>query len=226
MVILCDMSSKLQAVIFDADGTLLDTREFIYRAFEQTFADHGQSVPSRETLLQHMGKSLVEMYEALAPEVDADIEKLVLHHKELHLGELLPLVAPYDGLHNLFGSLRTLGMKIAVCTNRDTSAQTLFEHIGVRNEIDMFVTKSDVHNPKPDPEGIQKILTEFSLTPREAVMVGDTEADMGAGKNAGVAIVIGVTHGFGTEKILRETGAHHIVGHLNEILPIVGAYHG
>lgn len=218
------MTDPIKAIIFDADGTLLDTREFIYQAFEQSFEQQGFQAPSREQLLQHMGKSLTEMYQVLAPKVDADIEKLVEYHKELHLGKLLPLVAPYDGLHSLFASLRALDIKIAVCTNRDTSAQHLFEHIGVHSDIDMFVTKSDVQNPKPDPEGIQKILASFSLAPAQAAMVGDTEADMGASKNAGLATTIGVTHGFGTEKILRETGADHVVGHLNEIMPIIKAH--
>lgn len=215
------MADSIKAVIFDADGTLLDTREFIYQAFEQSFQSQGHTVPSRALLLQHMGKPLVEIYEALAKEVDADIEKLVARHKELHQGELLPLVAGYEGLRDLFDTIHARGMRIAVCTNRDAHAKHLFELIGIRDEFDAFVTSDDVLNQKPDPEGIRKILGQFAISPEQAVMVGDTEADMGAGKNAGVAITIGVTHGFGTEAILRETGADHVVGHLNEIMPII-----
>ena len=115
-------------------------------------------------------------------------------------------------------------MYIAVCTNRDTSAHILFEHIGVQDDIDMFVTKNDVQKPKPDPEGVHKILAAFNFSPDQAAMVGDTEADIGASKNAGLACTIGVTHGFGTEEWLRENGADHIVGHLSEIVPIIKTY--
>ena len=212
---------KIDAVIFDADGTLLDTREFIFQALERTLGAHGHVVPSRDVFTSYMGAHLVDMYAALAP--DGDVAKLVAHHRELHDGELLYLVAAYEGLHELLKHIRRAGMKLGVCTNRGRGAEGLLKQIGIFDDFDTVVTADDVKKHKPDPEGLLQALDNIGCAADRAVMVGDTTADIGAGKNAGVALTIGVTHGFANEEILREAGADYIAHHLSEIPDILSS---
>ncbi len=216
------MNAQLQAIIFDADGTLLDTREFIYQALEQTLATHGHEVPTRDIMSTHMGKHLIDMYQSIAPSGDSDA--MAGHHRKLHDAELLHLVAGYEGLHELLRSIRALGLKIAVCTSRGKNADVLLRQVGVRDDIDVLVTADDVEHHKPHPEAVLKSLSALACMPEHAVMIGDTTADIGAGKAAGVAATIGVTHGFGKESVLREAGADHIVHHLNDILPLLHSF--
>ncbi len=211
--------AKIEAVIFDADGTLLDTREFIFQALERTLGDHGHTIPSRNVLTSHMGAHLTDMYEAIAP--DGDVAKLVEHHRELHSGELLYLVAAYEGLHELLQHIRGQGMKLGICTNRGEGARGLLQQIGILQDFDVVVTADDVKMHKPDPEGLLQALDNIGVAAERAVMVGDTSADIGAGKNAGVAFTIGVTHGFTGAEVLREAGADYVAHHLNEIPDIL-----
>lgn len=207
--------TKIEAVIFDADGTLLDTREFIFQALERTLGEHGHEVPSRDEFKKYMGAHLTDMYAALAP--DGDVAHLVEHHRELHSGELLYLVAAYEGLHELLAHIRANGTKLGICTNRGAGARDLLQQIGVLNDFDVVVTADDVKSFKPDPEGLLQALANIGVAAEHAVMVGDTSADIGAGKNAGTCFTIGVTHGFTSAETLREAGADYVVDHLSEI---------
>ncbi len=214
--------TKIDAVIFDADGTLLDTREFIFQALERTLGEHGHTVPPRDEFQKYMGAHLTDMYAALAP--DGDVAKLVEHHRELHREELLYLVAAYEGLHELLQHIRAAGMKLGVCTNRGDGARDLLRQIGIYEDFDVIVTADDVKNHKPDPEGLLQALDNIGVPAERAVMVGDTTADIGAGKNAGVAFTIGLTHGFTGEEVLRQAGADYVAHHLQEIPDILAKH--
>jgi HAD superfamily hydrolase (TIGR01549 family) len=158
----------------------------------------------------------------LAP--DGDVATLVEHHRELHREELLYLVAAYEGLHELLAHIRMRGMKLGICTNRGRGAEDLLKQLGIFKDFDTIVTADDVKKHKPDPEGVLQALENINCAASNAVMVGDTTADIGAGKAAGVAFTIGVTHGFSDESVLREVGADYIVHHLTEVLPILEAH--
>ena len=82
------------------------------------------------------------------------------------------------------------------------------------------VTSDDVKATKPDTEGLVKALHELGVKPEEAIMVGDLEADITAGKKAGV-LTVGISHGFGTEEELRNAGADKVVGSLAELRALV-----
>jgi pyrophosphatase PpaX len=208
-----------KAVLFDADGTILDTREYIYQAFERTLAHHGHEVPSREALTSQMGAHVLDIYKGIAPE--GDHEALVAHHRMLHDGELLPLVAPYQGARDVLDALKDAGFKVGVCTNRGSAARNLLKKAGLYDALDSVATVDDVVNPKPHPEMAHKVLDALGATPDETLLVGDTGADIQTGKNANLAQVVGITHGFGSEAFLREVGADTIIHSLAELLPIL-----
>lgn len=84
------------------------------------------------------------------------------------------------------------------------------------------VTSDDVKATKPNPEGIEKVLKELGAKPQEALMVGDLEADVVAGKKAGV-LPVGISHGFGTITELEAGGAEKVIGSLSELMAFVDA---
>ena len=212
------MKSDVQAVIFDADGTILDTRELIFQAYEHVLSLHGYGKPDREEFTGLGGVPAEKTYERFAK--DHDAKELTLIHRAFQ-NEHLDLGAAYEGLHDLLSKLQAADLKIGVCTSRGSNVLPLLESAGVKHYCASIVHFEMVTNAKPHPEGLLKICDEITVSPSRVVMVGDTEEDIGAGKAAGVAFTIGITHGFGSRAVLEGAGADHIVDHLSEILPLV-----
>src|SRR3989344_8568465 len=212
------MKSDIKAVIFDADGTILDTRELIFQAYEHVLSLHGYQIPEREKIAEHGGFSAERTYSHFAP--DHDAKELTLIHRAFQ-NEHLDLGAAYEGLHDLLSKLQAADLKIGVCTSRGSNVLPLLEHAGIRHYCASIVHFEMVTNAKPHPEGLLKICDEITVRPSRVVLVGDTEEDIGAGKAAGVAFSIGITHGFGSRAVLLGGGADHIVDHLSKILLLV-----
>ncbi len=209
----------IQAVIFDADGTLLDTREFILAAFEKVLKESGYAVPDRATIMKKAaGFPLPACYEALAP--GADVKALCEAHATFQENNFA-LVDSYESLVLTLDTLRERGLKIAICTSRLHNTLPMLKHVGIADHCDVIVDGTHVTQHKPDPEGIELVLEKLNIVATETVMVGDTPADIGAGKNAGVAMTIAVTHGFATREVLEQAGADHVVDRLSDIIPLV-----
>lgn len=212
--------SKIKAVVFDVDGTLLNTFEHIVQAFEVVLPEHGVA-PDREAIRLVIGKTLVDCYKALVPEGDHDA-MAKLHHETQQTPEMYGLIVAYAGLRETLQELKGSGIKNAVQTNRSKhSINLIFDHVGIHDLFDIIVTPQDVTHPKPDTEGISLIAKQLGVAPGNMVMVGDTPIDVITGKNAGVAKTIGLTHGFGSKEELQKSGADHIVDNLSAIRPII-----
>ena len=212
------MAKDLQAVIFDADGTILDTRELIFQAYEHVLSLHGYEMPEREKITGFGGLSAAQTYDHFAK--DHDAKELTLIHRAFQ-NERLDLGVAYEGLHDLLAKLQAADLKIAICTSRGPNVLPLLESAGVKHYCASIVHFEMVTNAKPHPEGILKICDEISVSPSRVVMIGDSAEDIGAGKAAGTAFTIGITHGFGSRDVLEAAGADYIVDHLSEILPLV-----
>ncbi len=208
---------NIEAVLFDVDGTLLDTREFIYQAYENTLRVHGIAEISREIIAISMGKSLSECYQDFAPGLDHQV--LCEAHRSFQ--EInLHLSIPFPNTLTTLKRLKSRGVKMATITSRSlrTSAQTL-ELAGIYHFFDIVITPEDVKLTKPNPEGLFKALDVLGVKSENAVMIGDTDADVLAGKAAGTK-TIGVTYGFHGQRIL-ETNPDFVVNDISEIIPLI-----
>lgn len=190
----------IKAILFDLDGTLLDTREFIYRAFEHTFERHNLPVIARDSLAKLMGGSLESIYEGIAPFLDCHVlcdTHRSFQEANLHLSVLFPYV------EITLDTLRKRGIKLAVVTTRSkrTSIRTL-ETAGIDAYFDVVVSGEDVTRLKPDPEPLLYALGKLGIPANQSAMVGDTEADVLAGKSAG-AYTVAVTYGFAGRGIIQ-----------------------
>ena len=189
----CVKMKNVKAVIFDIDGTLLDTTEFIFKSYEHTFKTHGIPLKSRRKLSVIFGKPLEECYRLLVPSLD--IDKLCKTHMFFQLNNL-HLVRPFVNTKKTLKLLKGSGIKIAAVTTRSklTSIKSLIIS-RIEKYIDIVISREDVKNPKPHPESIFSVLEKLGVKAKESVMVGDTDVDIKTGKNAGVR-TIGVTYGF------------------------------
>lgn len=208
---------EIEAVLFDVDGTLLDTTEFIYQAYEHTFNNHGISPPTREELGKMMGKPLEEYYRFFAPNTDTN--QLCETHRTFQ-AENLSLCIPFPNTRSTLTELKKAGLKIAAVTTRSkrTSVDTL-RVANLLNLIDTIISREDVENLKPHPEPLFKALEQLKVEPKNAVMIGDTDIDIKAGKNAGTK-TIGASYGFQGNKII-DSNPDYVVDDIAETVPLI-----
>lgn len=208
--------SDLRLVIFDMDGTLIDSQHHILAAMNGAFASAGQVPPPADRVLSIVGLSLPEAMSVLAPDLGPDLRAdLVERYRDSFVAdrEVAAIEGPplYPGARD---SLLRLGSQpgtlLGVATGK---ARRGLDHIldlhGLR---DHFVTAqtADAHPSKPHPSMIHAALSESGCPAGRAVMVGDTDFDILMGRAAGIA-TIGVTWGYHPRARLEAAGADFLI---------------
>lgn len=205
---------ELNLVIFDVDGTLIDSQEFIVAAMERAFGSTEQPLPSRAEVLGVVGLSLQEAIARLAPGQDA--AALAARYKEAFIalraqtgGEAMaPL---YPGARAVIEALHAQPeILLGVATGK---ARRGLDHAFAAHDLDrFFVTRqtADHHPSKPHPAMIEAALAETGVAPRRAAMVGDTTYDIEMARTAGV-LPIGVAWGYHAPEALVAAGAARVI---------------
>ncbi len=208
---------KTKAVLFDLDGTLIDTSEFIFQAYEHALKTHGHNVVDRKELSPHIGRGLHTIYSEIAP--GGIIEDLIKTHisfqdKKLHL------IKTYPNILKTIKKIKKLGYKIGIVTSRLKNTDDALKTAGIDPKLfEVIITASDVKNPKPHPEGVIKALKKLKVKVSEAIMIGDASVDIEMGKNAKVKTV-GVTYGFGGQGI-KNSSPDFVIDDIEELLDIL-----
>ena len=208
---------NIRAVLFDIDGTLLNTFEFIYGSFEHALALHGYEPVTREHISATMGGPLTDCYRALVAGCDADI--LAESHRQFQ-ADHLELVELFPSTIAVLDELKRRSMKLGAITSRSlrTSVKSM-EVTGLVGYFDIILSAEDVINHKPHREPLDKAMAALGVSPHETVMVGDTTADIHAGKNAGTH-TIAALYGFGGAGLVT-TQPDVSIEELGEILELV-----
>ena len=184
------------AVIFDVDGTLLDTTEGIMSSVRYTIARYSLSELSDRQLLSFIGppiqKSFIKAYDI----TENDAQELAVcfrrHYKEYDLYK----AKPYDGIYDTISRLKKNGVCIAVATyKREDYARDIITHFGFDRYSDI-ICGADNNNKLTKTDIIINAVNKTGADNAGAVMVGDSDNDAGGAKGAGISF-IGVTYGFG-----------------------------
>ena len=207
----------INTILFDLDGTLLDTDEFIIQATEHALSSLSYPVPDRLTIRKTMGNPFPNYYFILAGE-SADAGRLVEMHREFQYANY-NLVKPFPNTLETLSKLKEKGYKLGIVTARSekTSYQTLKDS-GIYHLFDGIISWEDVEKHKPDPDPVLKALKLLNALPSEAVMVGDSHFDIEAGFNAGTKTVR-VTYGFHTDN-LNNPKPDFIISDIKDLLKL------
>jgi phosphoglycolate phosphatase len=136
----------------------------------------------------------------------------------------LPLTVPYDGIPELVDALLLRGVRLAVVTNKpEPTAKKLIEHF-FPNKFSLVIGGREGAVLKPDPADTLYAIKTLGYSREEAVFVGDTSVDILTGKNAGVALSVGVAWGFREKAELVDAGADIIINEASELLREVDGY--
>jgi pyrophosphatase PpaX len=211
----------LTAVLFDFDGTLVDTTEMIHQSMRHaTSSVLGREDIPRETLLANVGQPLPRQMELIDTEnAESLLEAYRSHHERHHDA----LIREFPGVEESLSRLRSAGIKVAVVTSkRRVSVEMALEIFpGLRNVVDRFVTLEDTTHHKPHPEPLLRGLELLGSIPKErAAYVGDSPFDVEAAKAAELTSVA-VSWGAFSEDALRASGPDHLVPDIRSAVDIL-----
>lgn len=206
----------ITTILFDIDGTLLDTTKLIQDAMIHTAYELFGLSLERHQLPSVSGKTLQECFETIVVVDDmASVYRVCAEYQAHHLHTIQMFPKVKETLHHIAQS----GIAMAAVTNRADTAGDLLRAAGLHELIFPVITKLDVVNAKPHPEGILKALDHFKAETHQAIMVGDAGADILAAKNAGVTS-IGVTFGpIGQE--IRHFQPDYIIDSFDQLLDYI-----
>ena len=188
------MERSYDLIVFDWDGTLMDSTALIVRAIQAASADLGLRVPTREQASYVIGMGLAEALHAAVPELDpADYPRLVERYRIHYLSGDQDLVL-FDGVETLLRDLRAQGRTLAVATGKSRAG--LDRALGASGLGEYFhsTRTADETFSKPNPTMLLELMDELVTEPARTVMVGDTTHDLLMAQNAGTAS-IGVSFG-------------------------------
>ena len=174
------------AVLFDLDGTLIDSIELILNSARYAFAKLGREAPTDEEWSAGIGIPLFTMFGRYARD-DADRAALIAAYREYQLEHHDRLVRCYDEVVDTVTALRSRGHEIAIVTSKsEYLALRALALVGLARHMDTVVGCDATTRHKPDPEPVRLALQRLGRTPEEAVFVGDSVHDLLAGNAAGV----------------------------------------
>lgn len=209
-----------RAVIFDIDGTLIDTREAHLAAWRKASQQFGAPA-SREFLEPLFGKHSVHWAAAIIPDATEEQRRELIRLKDAAFLALLPRCNPFPGAVELLRALKRLGKKMALATGATKEELALhMQKLDAERIVDATVYDREVARGKPDPEVYLLALKRLGVPAHQAVAVGDSVYDAQAAKAAGLPCIAVETGGFSPEALLA-AGARHVcrdVGHLANIL--------
>jgi len=192
-------------ILFDLDGTLIDSTEAILHSFRASYDELGGTYPGDGAVTAMIGHPLSAMYGSFgvpAGERERYVACYKEHYRRIHTLKTLLLPGAEEAIA-LAASFARLGV---VTTKTGKYSRELLEYFGVMEAFDVLIGSEDVSRHKPDPEPVFEALNRMNATPQRAWLVGDTCLDVGAARAAGVAPV-GVCCGYAPEAELRDCGA-------------------
>lgn len=214
----------IKTILFDLDGTIVNTNELIISSFLHTLEGLTPRPYTRDDIIPNFGKPLAEqlrMYTGLS-----DVSEVIVKYRNFSIGRHDELVMEFPYVKEVMESLYRHGIKMGVVTSkiRRTTMMGLkrFELDGF---IDVIVTVDDVQEPKPSPEGIRLAMAALDAEAETTLMVGDSQYDILAARNAGVRSA-GVAWSMKGESFLRGFGPDYILHDMRDLLPIAGIEEG
>lgn len=209
----------LQAVLFDIDGTLVDSNDLHVEAWREAFRRHGKDLSFVDVHRQigKGGDQLIPVF-CTPEEVRRFGEALEKERAEIFTRKYLPQVRPFPDVRALFARIRADGLQVALASSsKEHEVKAHARTLGITDLIDAATSADDVEHSKPCPDVFQAALEKLHAVAQQAVVVGDTPYDAAAACRAGMR-TIGVLSGGFSEAELRGAGAVEVYRDVADLL--------
>ena len=209
---------RYKAVLFDMDGTVLDTLGDLANACNHTLSAFGFPERTRGEVAHFLGNGAAWLISHAVPEGtgEAKVREVLAAYQPWYDAHCDIETAPYPGILPLMEALKKAGVRQAVISNKQDSAVQLLAQLHFPGLLDFAVGESATVRRKPNPDAVLAALDYIGVGKEDAVYVGDTEVDLATAKNAGLPCAA-VGWGFRTEEELRESGADRVFHSAEEL---------
>ena len=210
---------KIKLVLFDLDGTLIQSTEIIMNSFRETFKKYFNNVDVESVITEFLGQTLSETFGKYTND-NHDINEIIRFYRETSENMIKENLKEYPNAKNTLNGLRQMNIKIGVVTSKmkDVAMQHL-EKTGLSKYIEFLVGYEDVEKHKPDPEPINKALNYFNIRNENVIYIGDHENDIISAKKANI-LSCGVTYSYRIKEIL-DHNPDFVVDDLKSILDLI-----
>lgn len=208
----------MKALLFDFDGTLLNTNELIIKTFMHVLNDRFPGQYTEKDCIQFIGPSLKETFQQITPN---EVDEMIAKYRKWNLAHHDEYVTEFDGVNSTLEQLKEQGIKMAIVSTkkRDTIERGL-KLMKAEHYFEFYIGIEDVKNVKPDPEPVLLALKKLGVSNERALMIGDNYHDILAGKNAGVKTA-GVAWSIKGEEYLKQFNPDYMLYHMTDLLGIV-----
>ncbi len=213
---------KYNYIIFDLDGTLLNTLDDLRDSTNYALRRFGFPERTTDEVRRFVGNGVARLIHLAVPEgtdekTEADcLAVFKAHYKD----NMTNKTAPYPGIMELLKKLRALGVKIAVVSNKFEPAVVGLCEDYFGRLVDAAVGQTEDRQKKPAPDGVLYAMKLLGANPAETVYSGDSEVDVVTARNSGLPC-IGVSWGFRERRVLEDGGADYIADRAEDILSIM-----
>ena len=198
---------KYTTIVFDCDGTLLDTLTDLRNAVNYVLRAHDLPERSVSEVKAALGNGVAHLMRQSLPDSISEAEfNTCLDEFKAYYGEhLQDYTAPYPGMLDVLDTLRTKGYKLAIVSNKIQEGITPLNKEYFGDRLPVAIGERPGLQRKPAPDMVLQALKELGSTQSESIYIGDSEVDVATAKNSGL-LCIGVTWGFRDEQLHKELG--------------------
>jgi phosphoglycolate phosphatase len=209
----------ITSIIFDLDGTLLNTLDDLWASVNYSLAQNGFPLRSKSEIRSFLGNGVRVLIEKSLPQniEKTDYEHVLNTFRSYYIAHAMDKTCPYPGVFELLQNLKERGIKTAIVSNKPESAvQELYQNL-FKDVIDIALGECPDVLRKPSPDMVLKALKLLGSNSSSSVYVGDSEVDYATAQNSGLRFV-GVSWGFRDRAFLEELGVDLIIDKANELL--------
>ena len=205
---------KYQALIFDLDGTLLDTLDDLADSVNAVLHMYGYPQKTRDEVCAAVGNGIVKLIERVIPEgrENPSFDRVLADFKQYYGAHCEDKTAPYAGIPELLAQLQNVGVKMAIVSNKADFAVKTLAKAWFPNTIPVAIGENEAAGirKKPAPDTVDLALRELGVTREQAAYVGDSEVDVLTARNCEMPC-LSVTWGFRSRELFIESGADILI---------------
>lgn len=201
---------NIRYVVFDLDGTLLNTLDDLFLSVNKILSDHGYKTRSKNEVRSYLGNGVRALLNLALPEEERfRTDELLPEFKAYYDLHKEDNTAPYAGVKEAVAEIKKAGVKCAIVSNKFDAAVQELKNVTFSGLIDFACGEREGVKPKPAPDGVFLAMDALGAVPDETVYVGDSEVDLATAENSGLKCVA-VSWGFRDRDELVKRGAKNI----------------